>query len=92
MTLYECQSAVLDFFFNMIKWVFNDFLLRVKVLNVPVLYLFFAILIIGIIISGVLNTTQGGYMNAVSTSRERKREKERAARREEYAKRRNSNK
>lgn len=38
-------DAGLTFFFDMIKWVFNDFLIRVKILNIPVLYLLLAILL-----------------------------------------------
>ena len=28
----------LDFFFDMIKWVFTDFLIKVKILNISVLF------------------------------------------------------
>lgn len=50
----------LEFFFNMVKWVFNDFLIRIKILDIPVLFYFLAIILLGIIISGLINTTNSG--------------------------------
>ncbi len=53
-------EAALNFFFNMIKWVFNDFLLKIKILDIPVLYLFLAILLLGIVINGLINKVSAG--------------------------------
>lgn len=53
-------EAALEFFFSMIKWVFNDFLLKIKILNIPVLYLFLAILLLGIVINGLINKVSAG--------------------------------
>lgn len=64
-------EAGLNFFFNMIKWVFNDFLIRVKILNIPVLYLLLAILLLGIVINGLLNTPTAGKF-ILSSSNDRK--------------------
>ena len=70
-------DAGLNFFFNMIKWVFNDFLIRIKILNIPVLYLFLAILLLGIVINGLINTTNAGNLVVFgSNSRRRAENKE----------------
>lgn len=53
-------EAALNFFFDIIKWVFNDFLLKIKILNIPVLYLFLAILLLGIVINGLINKVSAG--------------------------------
>lgn len=62
----------INFFFRIIKWVFTDFLIRVKILNVSILYIFLAITMIGIIIGGVLNTVNAG-VNTVSSVQRNKR-------------------
>lgn len=68
----ETQQTALDFFFEMIRWVFNDFLIRVTVLGVPVLWFFIAFIVIAVVISGVINTTRSGLGNAAkSVSRRR---------------------
>lgn len=53
-------EAGLDFFFDMIKWVFNYFLIRVKILNISVLYYFLAILVLGFVIGGLINGVSAG--------------------------------
>lgn len=53
-------EAALDFFFDIIKWAFNDFLLKIKILNIPVLYIFLAILLLGIVINGLINRVSAG--------------------------------
>lgn len=69
-------EASLDFFFNIIKWVFNDFLLRIKVLNIPVLYIFLAILLLGIVINGLINTPNAGNLVVTSSNSRRRSENE----------------
>lgn len=65
-------EVALEFFFNMVKWVFNDFLIRIKILDIPVLFYFLAIILLGIIISGLINTTNAGRF-VVNSSRSSKR-------------------
>ncbi len=64
-------EAALDFFFYMLSWAFNDFLLKVKILGIPVLYYFLAILILGFIIGGLVNSVSAGRL-VVNSSRNRK--------------------
>lgn len=52
-------SAAIDFFFDMIKWSF-DFLLQVKILGIPVLYLLLAVLLLGFIIVALVNVPNAG--------------------------------
>ncbi len=52
-------AASIDFFFDMIKWSFN-FLLRVEILNIPVLYYLFAIMILGFVIIALVNVPNAG--------------------------------
>lgn len=65
------QEQGINYFFEMIKWVFTDFLIKVTVLNIPIIYFLVAISLIGLIISGVLNTAKGAYNN-VRSSKHRK--------------------
>ncbi len=65
-------EAGLDFFFDMIKWVFNDFLMKIKILGIPVLYYFLAILVLGFIISGLINSVNAGNIVVKSSSRRSK--------------------
>lgn len=67
-------EAALDFFFDMIAWVFNDFLIRVKILGISVLYYFLAIMILGFIIGGLINSVSAGRI-VVNSSRKRKSDK-----------------
>lgn len=53
-------EAALDFFFNTMKWVFNTFLIDIKILGISVLYYFFAILLLGFIISALINRVTAG--------------------------------
>lgn len=65
-------EAGLDFFFDMIKWVFNDFLMKIKILGIPVLYYFLAILVLGFIIAGLINSVNAGNIVVKSSSRRSK--------------------
>lgn len=70
-------EAGLEFFFDIIKWVFNDFLIKIKILNIPVLYYFLAIIILGIVIGGLINTASAGsIIGYASRSRRRAENKE----------------
>lgn len=66
-------QASLEFFFDMISWVFNDFLIRIKILDIPVLYLFLAILLLGIVINGLINRVSAGSL-VLGSSRSRRSE------------------
>ena len=66
----------LDFFFSMIKWVFNDFLIKVKILDISVLYYFLAIMLLGIVIGGLINTTNAGNLVVSSSNARRRSENE----------------
>lgn len=68
----------LDFFFDMIKWVFTDFLIKVKILNISVLYYFLAILLLGIVIGGLINSVSAGNMVFKSSKFSRHKNKERS--------------
>lgn len=67
-------EAALDFFFDMIAWVFNDFLIKVKILGIPVLYYFLAILILGFIIGGLINSVSAGNLVSYASNTRRRRE------------------
>lgn len=56
MTVQGVQESGLEMFFNTIKWVFTDFLIRIEILGIPVLYYLLALAVLGIIIAGVLST------------------------------------
>lgn len=73
-------EAALDFFFDMIKWSFN-FLLNVEILNVPVLYILFAILLLAFIITALVNIPNAGnaIISAGNSKRRRENEEMRAA-------------
>lgn len=66
-------QAALDFFFDMLKWSF-DFLLTIEILNVPVLYIFFAILLLGFIIVALVNVPNAGNSIIKASRSKRKRE------------------
>lgn len=68
-------EAALDFFFNMIKWVFNDFLIDIKILDISILYYFLAIMILAFIIGGLINSVTAGRI-VVNSSRSRKSNKD----------------
>lgn len=53
-------ESSLDFFFDIIKWVFNDFLINIKILGISVLYYFLAIMVLGFIILGLINNVNAG--------------------------------
>lgn len=65
-------EAGLDFFFDIIKWVFNDFLMKIKILGIPVLYYFLSILVLGFIIAGLINSVNAGNIVVKSSSRRSK--------------------
>lgn len=70
-------ESALDFFFDMIKWVFNDFLIDIKILGISVLYYFLAIMILAFIIGGLINSvTAGNLVNYASNSRVRRENKQ----------------
>lgn len=71
-------EAGLDFFFDMIKWVFSDFLIKVKILNISVLYYFLAIILLGIVIGGLINSVSAGNMVFKSSKISRHNRKERS--------------
>ena len=48
----------IDFFFNIIKWVFNDFLLRIKIYGVPLIYYFLVLTIVAIVFMGLINSAK----------------------------------
>lgn len=62
----------LDYFFSVIKWVFNDFLIQVKILDISVLYYFLAIMLLGIVIGGLINTTNAGRLVLSSSKKSKK--------------------
>lgn len=66
------QELGITYFFDIIKWVFSDFLLRVTVLSIPVIYYLIAILVLGIVFAGVLNTARGAFNNVKSHVRKGK--------------------
>ena len=53
-------EAGLDYFFYRLKWVFNVFLIQIKILDIPLLYYFFALIILSIVISALINTSNAG--------------------------------
>lgn len=53
-------EAGLDYFFDRLKWVFNVFLIQIKILDIPLLYYFFALIILSIVISALINTSNAG--------------------------------
>lgn len=66
----------IDFFFDMLKWSF-DFLIDVKLLGISVLYYFLAILLLGVVIGGLINTsTAGNVISSASNSNKRRQDKE----------------
>lgn len=65
-------EASLEFFFNMIKWVFNDFLIRIKIFNISLLYYFLAIMLLGIVMAALINNVNAGNL-VVFSSRSRRR-------------------
>lgn len=67
-------EAGLEFFFNMIKWVFNTFLMQIKILNIPLLYYFLVISIMAIVINGILNASYIGSppMRSIRSYKQRK--------------------
>lgn len=78
-------EAALDFFFDIINWVFTDFLIRIKILNISLLYYFLAILILGIVIAGLINTSNAGTL--INTSSHTRRRAENKEMREAHLKR-----
>lgn len=75
-------EAALDFFFDMINWVFNDFLMQIKILGIPLLFYFLAIMILGIIITALINPANAGnliYSASTARNRAEKRELRQAA-------------
>lgn len=72
------QAKGIEFFFDRIKWVFNEFLMKITVLNIPVLYYLIAIALFAIIVAGVLNTAKGAYGSVTSYNNQKAREKRRA--------------
>lgn len=68
----------LNFFFDMIKWVFTDFLIKVKILNISILYYFLAIILLGIIIGGLINSGSAGNFVFKFSNKRGRRSKERS--------------
>lgn len=66
-------QASLDFFFDMIAWVFNTFLIRIQLFEIPILYYFLAILLLGIVINGLINRVSAGSL-VLGSSRSRRSE------------------
>lgn len=63
----------LDFYFDMIKWVFTDFLINVKILGISVLYYFLAIILLSVVILGLVNSVSAGnIVNYASNTRRRR--------------------
>jgi len=56
----EYINAGLDFFFDMIKWVFTYFLIEIKIFDISLLYYFFSLLILGFVIGGLINSVSAG--------------------------------
>lgn len=70
-------ESALNFFFDIIKWVFNDFLIDIKILGISVLYYFLAIMVLGFIILGLINSVSAGnVVGYASRSRRRSENKE----------------
>lgn len=85
-------EAGLDFFFDMIKWVFTDFLIKIKILNVSLLYYFLAIILLGIIIGALINpVSAGNWVHWSSGYNERRQSEETHARRVLEAQKRRQN-
>lgn len=66
-------EAAINFFFDMIKWSF-DFLLSIKIVGIPVLYLLLAVLLLGFIIVALVNVPNAG--NAIVSAGNSKRRRE----------------
>lgn len=79
----EVQQQGIEFFFDMIKWVFGTFLIKIKILEVPVLYYFIVIIIFSVIIAGVVNTAHSGYNSAMRFNRKQEAAREREERKRE---------
>ena len=71
-------EAGLNFFFDTIKWVFTDFLIKVKILDISVLYYFLAIILLGIIICGLINPVSAGNVVFKSSKSRRDNDNERS--------------
>lgn len=72
MSLKEMQEASLDFFFDMFKFCF-DFLSKVTVLGIPVLYIFLGILIVSVVMLGLLNVSSVSIGSGIKSQRRSKR-------------------
>lgn len=72
------QAKGIEFFFDRIKWVFNEFLMKITVLDIPVLYYLIAIALAAIIVSGVINTAKGAYSNVTSYTNQKARDRRRS--------------
>lgn len=64
------QESTLKFFFDMINWVFNDFLMEITILDIPVLYYFVAFILFSILIGGIVNTAHSSYDATMRATRE----------------------
>lgn len=64
----------LDFYFDMIKWVFTDFLINVKILGISVLYYFLAIILLSVVILGLINSVSAGNLVNYASNTRRRRE------------------
>lgn len=69
-------EAGLDFFFDMIKWVFTDFLIKIKIFDISLLYYFLAIMLLGLVIGGLINGVNAGNLVYSASNSRRRRENE----------------
>lgn len=64
------QETTLKFFFDTVQWVFNEFLIEITVLDVPILYYFVALILFSILIGGIVNTAHSSYDATIRATRE----------------------
>lgn len=64
------QETALRFFFNTINWVFNDFLIKITILDIPLLYYFVALILFSILIGGIVNTAHSSYDATIRATHE----------------------
>ena len=64
------QETTLKFFFDTVQWVFNEFLIEITILDIPVLYYFVALILFSILIGGIVNTARSSYDATMRATRE----------------------
>ncbi len=83
---FDYTSKAIEFFLSIIKWVFTDFLVKVKVMDVPVIYIFAAMIIFVVVVTGLLNLPRETSARAASVRKTHQRSDDRAGSKKSYKK------